>query len=101
MTESRRDRFIRILKSKSDLDIVEFSRDAVRELIEVLEEPERTGRWVDYIGKDLGIEGQWLRDDRITVFIQCDQCGGLLVRNLMIHANYCPQCGAEMEVESP
>ena len=31
------------------------------------------GEWIDYVGKDLGIEGQWLRDDGKTVFVQCDQ----------------------------
>ena len=44
MTESRRERYIRLLNSKSDLDIVGITHDAVRELIEVLEEPER--KWI-------------------------------------------------------
>lgn len=55
------------------------------------------GEWIDYIGRDLGIEGQWLRDDGKTVFIQCDKCDSLFVRNLMIHPNYCPNCGAKMD----
>ena len=60
-------------------------------------EPEReTGEWIDYIGKDLGIEGQWLRDDGKTVFIQCNKCDSLYVRNFMIHPNFCPNCGAKM-----
>ena len=60
-------------------------------------EPEReTGEWIDYIGKDLGIEGQWLRDDGKTVFIQCNKCDSLYVRNFMIHPNFCPNCGARM-----
>lgn len=28
----------------------------------------KKGKWMDYIGSDLGIEGQWLRDDGKTVF---------------------------------
>ena len=38
MSESKRERYIRLLKSKSDLDVVEFIFDAVKEIIELLEE---------------------------------------------------------------
>ena len=55
-----------------------------------------TGKWVDYIGVDLRIEGQWLRDDGKTVFVQCDQCKEIAVRNLLKHDNFCPNCGADM-----
>ena len=59
----------------------------------------KKGKWVAYIGRDLGIEGQWMRDDGKTVFVQCDQCGELYVRNFMANWNYCPNCGAEMRGE--
>jgi len=59
-------------------------------------ETQKTGEWIDYIGKDLGIDGQWLRDDGKTIFMQCDQCDSMVVRNLMTHKNYCPNCGARM-----
>jgi len=65
------------------------------EAIEALEP--KTGEWIDYIGKDLGIDGQWLRDDGKTIFMQCDQCDSMVVRNLMTHKNYCPNCGARMK----
>lgn len=82
MTESRRNIFIRLLKSKSDLDIVEFTHDAVRELIEVLEAPERTGRWIN--GK-------------------CDQCGGDApywpMASTYYESDFCQHCGSPMEVE--
>lgn len=58
------------------------------------------GEWIDYIGYDLGIEGQWLRDDGKTVFVQCDQCDSIIVRNLMTHMNFCPYCGARMKGEA-
>lgn len=45
MSESKRERYIRLLKSKADLNFVELTFDAVKEIIELLEEtsaePER------------------------------------------------------------
>ena len=67
-----------------------------RELVKKVASEPKTGEWIDYVGKDLGIEGQWLRDDGKTVFVQCDQCDSIFVRNLMTHMNYCPNCGAKM-----
>jgi hypothetical protein len=67
--------------------------------IEALSADAEQGEWIDYVGKDLGIEGQWLRDDGKTVFVQCDQCDSMFVRNLMTHMNYCPNCGADMRGE--
>jgi len=29
--------------------------------------------------------------------MQCDQCDSMVVRNLMTHKNYCPNCGARMK----
>ncbi len=40
MIESKRERYIRLLKSKADLDFVELTFDAVKEIIELLEETE-------------------------------------------------------------
>lgn len=65
----------------------------------IVKSERKKGRWVAYIGRDLGIEGQWMRDDGKTVFVQCDQCGELYVRNFMANWNYCPNCGAEMRGE--
>ena len=39
MIETKRERYIRLLKSKADLDFVELSFDAIKEIIELLEEP--------------------------------------------------------------
>lgn len=64
-------------------------------------EQRKTGKWIDYIGKDLGIENQWLRDDGKTVFVQCDQCKSLYVRNFMSDWHWCPRCGCKMEGEQP
>lgn len=103
MTESRRDRFIRLLKSKSDLDIIEFTHDAVRALIEVLEEPERTGRWI-YGENDVALcDGYWC--DKCGFFVPWDyQHKGI---DFIKDYHYCPSCkakmltytGAKMEVE--
>ena len=38
MNESKRERYIRLLKSKADLNFVELTFDAVKEIIELLEE---------------------------------------------------------------
>ena len=38
MSESKRERYIRLLKSKADLNFVELTFDAVKEIIELLEE---------------------------------------------------------------
>lgn len=40
MNKAKRDRYIRLLKSKSNLSWVEFTADAVKEIIELLEEPQ-------------------------------------------------------------
>ena len=76
----------------------EQALDEIRELLELPSvQPERKrGKWIDFIGRDLGIEGQWLRDDKKTVFLQCDQCASLYVRNFLTYANFCPNCGADM-----
>ena len=39
MIETKRERYIRLLKSRVDLDFVELSFDAIKEIIELLEEP--------------------------------------------------------------
>ena len=39
MIETKRERYIRLLKSMVDLDFVELSFDAIKEIIELLEEP--------------------------------------------------------------
>lgn len=54
-------------------------------------------KWIDYIGHDLGIEGQWLRDDGKTVFCQCPNCESLFVRNFMSDWKYCPKCGVTVD----
>lgn len=54
-------------------------------------------KWVYYIGYDLGIEGQWLRDDGKTVFCQCPNCESLFIRNFMSDWKYCPKCGATVD----
>ena len=54
-------------------------------------------KWIDYIGYDLGIEGQWLRDDGKTVFCQCPNCESLFIRNFMSDWKYCPKCGATVD----
>jgi len=40
MIESKRERYIRLLKSNADLNFVELTFDAVKEIIELLEETE-------------------------------------------------------------
>ena len=70
---------------------------AIREIKRLPSTDRPQGEWIDYIGYDLGIKGQWLRDDGKTVFVQCDQCDSIFVRNLMTHMNFCPNCGCRMK----
>lgn len=67
MTESRRERYIRLLNSKSDLDIVGITHDAVRELIEVLEEPER--KWIPCSERLPDTDRDVLACDEYDVFV--------------------------------
>ena len=81
------------------------SRDRSRVYEAIQEQPtivpeQKKGRWINYIGRNIGVDGQWLRNDGKTVFIQCDQCDSLFVRNFMNEARFCPNCGAKMEVDS-
>ena len=85
MHETKRNIFIHLLKSKSDLPTVEFefSHDALRELIEVLEEPNIP-------------KGEWINNHTT-----CSKCGWQLIDDVvqspdMVWFNFCPNCGADM-----
>lgn len=97
MTESKRERYIRIL---SGLDGAEISAEACKELVELLKEP-KIGYWTRVHGYVTpGGDPVWA----------CSECGkGLHVYGIE-HGSYgadisdgqwvaCPNCGATMEGE--
>ena len=78
MTESKRERYIRIL---SGLDGAEISAEACKELVELLKEPKM---------------GKWLRTDDMYETLICSVCD--YDTQDYIDYPYCPNCGAKMTI---
>lgn len=51
--------------------------------------------WGEWIGYESD-KPQWQRDDGSPVYLECDQCGEIVLNNGSPFWNFCPCCGAFM-----
>jgi len=57
-------------------------------------EPVKRGKWIGYNSDDKN----WQRTDGSPIFLSCSECNGTVMNNGSAHWNYCPNCGAKMDL---
>lgn len=96
MHESKRERYIRIIKDKLEDDFMaichelHFTEEAVKELLWLLEDKDKEAEWIRTGEVNEGAFGIKYRE------IKCSKCG---YTTDFAPSEYCKKCGSHMKVE--
>lgn len=79
-----------------------FGRENIRETLNSVPaadvEPERNGRWEECDWVDVDEHGFGTRRT-FKAGLRCSQCACVFKKKLLWKRNYCPSCGAKMDLE--